>query len=372
MLNPQTQRSAFAGFAFLLGASGLSAGGTGPFSADALVPSIDRWMYPHNQGAGAEQRASTYSALPLEAGVDDRFAQFIVKFNTVAAGIKAGLGPQNYDPSKVVFTAVVLQGGVPYDPTEDSRLTYGPNAVADTDAGRPIELHGVGFRGTATSANFTENNAFGSGAPGGRNAYAMGYSPEGVARDVSNNVTQGFDSMPWAVAKIMVKSQETEEYEELPPGQTIPPLAHAVFELNLSNPGVADYVRQSLHQGYIWLAVTSLHSVSEMAASGYPAFYTKENVEHELFGDVAASIQIDYSLPLNIVSIQRDDVTKTASVSWNGSPGFSYVLEKSETLEPGSWLPVQTFTTPTPTTLNWNGSSASNKAFFRVARTEQP
>lgn len=364
----------FAQLLFLLaGVSAVLADGTGPFSAAVWVPEADIWMYPHGQG-GARTSASTFSALPSPAsssGVEDRFAQFVLKFNTAAlpAKIASGLGADNYQPERVVLTAVILQGGVPYDPTEDPRQTYEPDGIPDPDAGRPIELFGTGFRGTATDATYNETSPFGSAAFHGRNAYAMGFSPEGTPRDISHSVTEGIDPLPWAVGRVLVSAGEGEPYEELEPGAIIPALAHVEFELNLALPGVAAHVRDSLNKGYIWFTVSSLHSTTEMSSSGYPSFYTKENAEQALFGDVAAFLAVDYSLPVRILSFNHDSTAGTAAISWNGSPGFKYELQRSQELTEESWSPVITHQPTSAAPLSWSGSSSSPREFFRVIRT---
>ncbi|RYD23701.1 MAG: hypothetical protein EOP88_03125 [Verrucomicrobiaceae bacterium] len=362
----------------LAGVSAVSADGTGPFSAQIELPGADIWMYQHGGDGGTRTSASTFTALPSPATsthAEDRFAQFVLRFDT-ASLIHKEYGADNYLPEKVVMTAVLLQGGLVYDPTEDARQTYLPSgaagAVADTDAGRPIELFGTGFRSGATEATFNEESEYGSGAIHGRSAYAMSYSSTGVARDVSHNVTEGIDSTPWAVGRVLVRAGDGETYEELAPGAIIPELAHVEFELNLTIPGVAAYVRQALDKGRIWFTVSSLHSTTEMASSGYPSFYTKENAEQAEFGDVAAFLQVDYSLPVRVISFSRDAVAGTAAISWNGSKGFKYELQRSEELTGESWLPVTTITPNANGAVSWSGASASPRAFYRVLRTPAP
>lgn len=362
----------------LAGVSAVSADGTGPFSAQVEVPGADIWMYPHGGGGGSRTSASTFTALPMPAsstGVEDRFAQFILRFDTESL-IHKDYGADNYLPEKVVLTVVLLQGGIVYDPTEDARQTYLPSgqagAIADQDAGRPIELFGTGFRGGETESSYNEESEFGSSAIHGRSAYAMSYSSTGVARDVSHSVTEGIDSTPWSVGRVLVSAGEGEPYEELAPGAIIPALAHVEFELNLSIPGVAAYVRQALDKGRIWFTVSSLHSTTEMASSGYPSFYTKENAEQAIFGDVAAFLDVDYSLPVRVLSFSRDAVAGTAAISWNGSKGFKYQLQRSEELTAQSWTPVSDHQPVVNGVVSWSGSSASPRAFYRVVRTLLP
>lgn len=356
----------------MLGAPGLMAGGTGPFSVHSGEPAADLWMYQHAGSPGTRAAASTFSALPeVGFGADDRFAQFLIKFNTVAAGIPAGLGAENYDPSRVALTCVIGVGGsFVYDPTEDPLSSH--LSTTDPDPGRVIEVHGAAFRNGLTAATFQETSPYSSNSSGSRNAYPLGYSSEGVARDVSNNVTSSFESIPWAVAKVLTRETEESPYVELVPGATVPRYAHAVFELNLALPGVSAYVRDSLNQGYIWLVVSSLHSTTEQAAGGYPSFFTKEDVEQLYYGDVAPTLDVTYTLPLRISSFTRDSVAATSRIAWNGSPGFSYRIERTEDLNTGIWEPAGTRTTNTPVELEWTGPAATPRSFFRISRTPLP
>ncbi|RYD47224.1 MAG: hypothetical protein EOP85_05880 [Verrucomicrobiaceae bacterium] len=361
----------------LAGASVLLADGTGPFVGKALVPKYDIWMYPHGSG-GARETASTFTALPspaTETHVEDRFGQFVIRFDTTSIAA-AGLGVDNYQPERIVLTAALVTGGIVYDPTPDAYQTSAPKGTPDLDPGRPLEVHGTGFRGGATVSNYNESSSYGNGSIHGRNAYAMGYTPAGVARDVSHNVTEGFDSIPWGVGRIYLRSGDGAPDVELNPGAAVPapdgetPPPVVKFELNLALPGVAAYVRESLNRGYIWLTISSLHSTTQNAASGYPAFYTKEHPEHAMFGDVAATLDVEYSLPIRVLSFSRNATTNTASISWNASKGYKYVLQRSEELTAGSWVPVNTYQPTDSGTLTWSGPSASPKAFYRVIRTK--
>lgn len=352
-------------------ACGLRAAGDEVVSAHFAEPAADRWMYPHNATPGTRTAASTYTALPMpasESGVDDRFAQFILRYDTGALGVPAGLGVENYQPERVVLTAVIAANtGFVYDPTPDPLSSVGPNATADPDAGRPIELHGTGFRGGFDANTFLENSVFGGYGIGGRNAFALGYDASGIARDVSHNVTQGFDSVPWAVGRVYRQASSGAPYVELAPGATIMMYDHVVFELDLTSPGVSDYVRQSLHIGKLWLTISSLHSAMEMGTTGYPSFFTKEHPEQALFHDVAATLDIEYSLPLRL-AIQRDAATQNVNLQWNAAPGFRYTVQRSETLQASSWTPVAVMDSTGAVPLQWQGVSSSAQAFFRVLR----
>lgn len=347
----------------------MAAGGHEIQQAFAAVPAADRWMYSFNSTPGSRTIASTFSALPNAGGVDDRFGQFLLKYNTVEAGIPAGLGAENYRPVKLVLTAVLGPSeNVLFDSTEDSRLTFGPAATVDLDPGRPLELHGTGFRGGFSASTFLENSAFGSSLPGGRSAYALGFTPTGVARDVSQNVSLGFDAQPWAIGKIFIKPAGESAYMELAAGAPVPTYARAVFEVDLSLPGVADYVRQSLHQGFIWFSVTSLHSVTQQAVEGYPSFFTKENPEQVLFADVAATLLIEWSLPLEIRSFSRDPASGMVHLDWNAAPGYIYQVESCVDLASPVWTRHEPFSTASPAVLSWQAPSSEPRAFFRISR----
>ncbi len=367
MLNPSL--SAVVGF-LLCGAAGVKAGGTGPSLAYAAEPVAERWMYPNNSTPGTRPIASTFSYLPF-TGVDDRFGQYLIKFDTVAAGIPAGLGASNYDVHRLVFTAVYASSdSLPYDPTEDPLASLGSApTMADPDAGRPLELHGTGFRGGFTAATFEEISPFGS-----RNAFSSGFDDNGVARDVSNNVTLGFESHPWAIGKVSEPidlNAEPHIYQPLAAGEVIPVYSHVTFEINLGLPGVADYVRQGLNQGFLWFTLSSFHPVTGPGSSGFPAYFTRHHPEQALYHDVAPTLEAEYSLPLRIATFNRDSAGN-AALTWNGSPGFRYIVESTSDLMNGVWSPLGTLTTPIPTALTWNGTSALPRAFFRIARTPLP
>ena len=350
------------GFALGFGVAAVQAGGTGPFTATSPEPAGDRWMYSNNPTPGSRATASTYSFLP-STGVDDRFGQFVIKFDTVAAGIPAGLGAENYEIHRLRLTAIYASNdSLPYDSTEDPLASLGPAAtVADPDAGRPLELHGTAFRGGFTAATFQETSPYGS-----RNAFASSFDAAGGARDVSNNVTLGYESVPWAIGEITTSAGDT-----LEPGGIIPVYARVSFEINTAILGVGDYVRQGLNQGFLWFTLSSFHPVSGPGSGGFPAYFTKEHPEQAIYHDVAPTLETEYSLPLRIVAFHRDPAGNTG-LTWNGSPGFQYVVEGAEDLASGVWSPLGTFTTAAPAALNWSGNTSSPRAFFRIARTPLP
>ncbi|RIK96520.1 MAG: hypothetical protein DCC71_22335 [Proteobacteria bacterium] len=238
-------------------------------SADAasFTASGDRWMYPFNGAAGLETTASIFGA-PGEPSFDDRDAQYLLDFATTAE-IPAGQGASNYQITSARLTITLKPEGEhgtwDYDPTYDPYTSYG--AGTDSDAGRSIELYGVGYRNGFDTLSFTESSAFspaGPPTPGVRNAYANDYAG-GADRDVSNNVRSGFDASPFAVGAI----------DGLAAGDAAPGGAEVVFELALS-PDVVAYLQSRLDAGEVDLIVSGLFSAAFGGPATYPRFETSE------------------------------------------------------------------------------------------------
>lgn len=248
--------------------------------ATFAAPSLDRWNYPFNASPGTRESASTFGAVGTAGGFDDRDAQTILGFQT-AGQVPAGLGAGSYRINALTVTATQINvpGGYAYDPTYDSIQTYGDApAVADADAGRPVELYGVGFRNgfarlgygaDASPPAFREGTAFAPGNPtaeGVRNAFALGFDAAGVGRDVSNNVSGGFESNPWAVGQTA-----------LAPGAAVPADTTFTFALDVADPAVAAYLAGGLDAGSLGFTLSSLHPATFGGAVQYPQFYLREN-----------------------------------------------------------------------------------------------
>jgi len=234
-------------------------------------PTADRWMYPFNSTPGTRPAASAFGAVG-EAGFDDRDGQILVRFNTTSL-FAAGLGASSYNIGSLSLSLTVnLDNAFQYDPTYDSYRTHlDPNAPgyqADSDAGTPVELFAVGYRNGYSESTFQETSPFGPNGEGTRNAYAAGLNPGGTMVDVSNNVANGFEAVPFAIGTIA----------GLAPGSFVPADSVMTFNLDLSNPAVVAWLQSSLNDGYLEFMVTSLQSTSQQATSGFPSFYMKENI----------------------------------------------------------------------------------------------
>lgn len=336
--------------------AGLAAGGEN-FSATLTEPAEDRWMYPANGTPGSRSQASTFSALPGDIETDNRFGQFAFKFDTAAAGIPAGLGAENYHISAIALTATIgLDGLFLYDPTQDAWFTYGITELPDTDPGRPLELHGTGFRNGFTAASFREGSLFSGGSPAKRNAYALGFDEDGTPRDVTHNVTEAFESSPWAVGKI----------EGLTPGEPVPVDTVVRFTPDLTQPGVTAYLREGLQQGFIWFTLSSLHPAIQQGGE-FVSYYTRDNPVHQLIGDAAPTLAISCSLPTGFTtfSISGAGLVK---LDFIGLPGFTHILQASPDLTETSWENVQTFPAAPASILTWQEASPQPRRFFRIAR----
>ena len=234
-------------------------------------------MYPFGATPGTEAAGSSFGAIG-DDGFDDRDAQFLVGFTT-SSSVTPGLGAANYNVSSARVTVKIVTGDIfAYDLTEDAFGSYAPGGT-DPDTGRPIELHGVGYRGGFTAATFTETTGFGLMGPPAeavRRAFAADYNGA-TAVDVSNNVTgpdlddnaanDAFDANPWAIGQTSSVS----------PGAPVPVDSVFTFDLDLSDPDVLAYVQRGLNGGDVRFALSSLHAASLGGQPSYPRYYTREN-----------------------------------------------------------------------------------------------
>jgi hypothetical protein len=255
----------------------LGAGQAAQAATSSFGANFDRWMYPFGATPGTETAGSSFGAIGSD-GFDDRDAQFLVGFGT-AGSIAPGQGAATYNVASARVTVTIVTGNTfAYDATEDPFASYAPGAT-DGDAGRPIELHGVGYRGGFTEPTFTETTGFGLTGPPAeavRRAFAADFNGP-AAVDVSNNVTgpdlnddaanDAFDANPWAVGTTSAVS----------PGAAVPANAVFAFDLDLSDPDVLAYVQRGLDAGGLRFALSSLHDASLGGAPSYPRFYTREN-----------------------------------------------------------------------------------------------
>ncbi len=242
----------------------------------------DRWMYPFNGTPGIRAIASTFSAADQGPGFDDRDGQFLLMFDTDAA-ITPGLDPGSYQIIAARLTLVIDNDEeFRYDPTPDSFRTLlaesDPDFIADADSGRAMTIFGVGYRNGWDVFSWTQTSAFGGPpviepAQSARNVFAANYDSVGAAFDISNNVKERFEVAPLGIGEI----------EGMAPGDTVPAESVVVFELDLCDEDGMAFLRRSLRDGRLNLAVSSMHPASGGPGGGagdvlYPIFKTSDDV----------------------------------------------------------------------------------------------
>lgn len=243
-------------------------------------PALDRWNYPFNTSPGSKGEAKIFAPLTasgFDPMFDNRDGQMLLSYHTAEAVVPCQ-EPAAYDVTSVVITVQIGSNQTfIYDPTPDPWQSYlqpdDPDFVADADAGRPLEMFGVGWRNNWTAPTYPEAGPFCMGCncfigccKGKRNAFPSDF-PGGSARDVSNNVDDRFDPVPFAVGMT----------SNVTPGQLVPAEATFTFTLDVGDADVLAYVQAALDQDALALMITSLHA-SEMKAGGtFPEVYCKED-----------------------------------------------------------------------------------------------
>lgn len=255
------------------------------------TPTTDRWMYPFNSTPGTRSSAPVFGA-PGTEGFDERDGQFLVGFDT-SGEIQTGLGASAYRVTSATLTLRHDGGDFVYDPTTDGYQTYLDSGAsgyqADSDAGRPLELFGAGYRNGYDAESFGETGAFGPGAPaaGTRNVYPVGFDGNGNAVDVSNSLdyahggANGFTPVSFGVGTAVGLSA----------GDTVTAGTEFVFDLNLSSPWVEGFLREQLHGGNASFVVASFHPASQGGPAIYPSFETKENIVGQ-----SGTLHIEYDI----------------------------------------------------------------------------
>lgn len=245
---------------------------------DFNSPTFDKNGYPFSsEGGGPRSAAFVFGAIGSPGEFDDRDSQMIVGFSTGGV-VPSGRGQQNYTILSATFTLsldfsaadlVVFDGT--YDPI--SSYTSTGEAEPGDDLGRSIELYGVGYRNGFTATSISETTPIIAGdnplAEDSRNIFATDFVG-GVARDVSNNIRDAFDTVPFAIGQVAPA--------DLNPDGTIKDNANIVFTLNLANPDVVAYLKNALNVGRLNLIASSLHLGAQGEDVTYPVFQTKETL----------------------------------------------------------------------------------------------
>lgn len=263
-------------------------------NAQFSTPTLDRWNYPFDSAPGYSETAAVFSALGQEDAFpgfsfDQRDSQMVLAWDTGAA-VPTGLGVCAY---RVVGASLTIgtTGEIPfrYDPTYDPRSTFLVGST-DPDLGRSIELYGAGFRaGWTLGAPGQE----GCPVPNGYPCYYEGdidlpgppFGPcicknqrfvfatdflAGSPRDITNNIRDGFDPVPFAVGQIAGVSA----------GDYVFTPADVEFEVSVALPDVQRYFREAANSGRLMLSISSLQPAASVGGPGsgeYARFFTKEH-----------------------------------------------------------------------------------------------
>ncbi len=237
------------------------------------TPDFDRWMYPYNPVPGDREMASTFSSIGGGFDIfDERDAQVLLGFITQDI-VQPGYGASQYDITEATLRITIGLDGLILDTTVDLWESYDLNSgIVDDDEGRPMELFGAAFRGGYDGWTFGETGSFPFGASiRERNAYPISYLNQEPI-DVSNNVLDMFDPVPFAVASAQGISH----------GEVIPTETVMVFDIDVSDPAVQCYLKRGFDEGLVSLVLTSLHEAQQPGvrkASGLlqPNFHMKES-----------------------------------------------------------------------------------------------
>ena len=298
-------------------------GQASPIAVSYDEPTLDRWVYPFNATPGVRGVASVFSAFFED--FDDRDAQFLIGFDT-SMDIPAGMPTCSYSVTRAVVTVENLNNDIfAYDDTVDGFRTYLPDDdaefVPDEDAGRPLEIYGVGYRNGFDASTFFEDSPFGVGEPSERtrNVFASD-NFDGLLEDVSNNVTDRFETVPFAVGV----------NDSLTPGQIVPADIKFMFDLDVQNADVQSYLGDAISRGELRLMVSSLQPAAQAPGGGmggdgvFAAFYTRENLIQQLFGGRAATLELEV------------EMVKLGDVNGSGSVNFSDLVAMLGEFGPGS------------------------------------
>ena len=264
-------------------------------------PTLDRWMYPFNGTPGSRGEAAIFTSLEIPEfdEFDERDGQALFGFDT-SAEVPVDLPLSNY--TVTALRLVVMNESdedFVFDPTYDSYRTYldfaDPDYLPDEDAGRPLIVSGAGYRNQFVDEPFPENGPFDNivgEAPRTRNVYPITYLEPGMAVDISNNVEDRFEAMPFAVAQI----------PDVAPGDPVPNRTDMEFVIDVENPDIQAYLRAQLQRGRLDLVVSSLHFSEVFGGATYPTIYMKENFSVPTSADPARlelTVQIGEQPPLS-------------------------------------------------------------------------
>lgn len=271
------------------------------------TPSDDRWQYPFNFFPGTRPTISTFSSLgtgvPSFSNFNDRDGIALIAWDT-SGSIPVGQGAYAID-SVTVIVRNEPNATWPIDLTVDEWFTTDVNNDAlinvdgiprgfpgdsdgesdDADAGRPVELFGMGFGPVYTTATWTQGSAFVGGtdqANNPRDPFPLVFQ-DGTGADVhvedhvkglhNGGLTPpigAFTPTPWAIGAPVAYT---------PGSQTVPFEVAFAVDLELSGGAVRAYFEEQLDAGKVFVSLASLtDTVLGGTVGGVPSFYAKEGI----------------------------------------------------------------------------------------------
>lgn len=284
------------------------------------APDLDVWSYTNTLNPNATSASTFAGGFAVDPETQDfeptgsfdpaRLGSTVFAFNT-SSQVPTGLAASQYQIQsvKMTLTSRKLGSDLPftYGNQHITRAQYLSDFIAgQISTSQPVELFGVGFRGgyegfgfgASSPTTFTEStHPYPSGA-GGYVVYPIaGGANPGEYHDVSNNLTGGFsataagettapfEAVPWAIGTT-----------NLTPGAAVPTRTTYTFDVNLSAPGVENYIKSSLAEGALGFSISSLHNSGEMGVDGgFPRWFMRESVGAPLNG-TAATLEVIYQI----------------------------------------------------------------------------
>jgi hypothetical protein len=291
------------------------AAGAAVVTVNLNAPTFDQWSYPFANSPGSHPYAAVFGGVTsagLEPDFDNRDGQLLIGFNTASAGVTPQLNPWRYTVHYArVRLTVETNDTFSYDPTPDSyRIWLPPNDPEyqpDLDPGHSVDLFGTGFRHGFTVNTYGEHTPYsplGAFGRGIRSAYPIAFRG-GRCVDASNNVTERFDPVPFAVGM----------NPALTPGQLVPVNTVLTFDINVNDPDINRYLRRSLKAGMLDFNVTGIFAAEQQQGGTYPRFYTKENLA-VIFGFVQAA-RLEMSVTISDNPWPQGDVNGDGIVNVN-------------------------------------------------------
>ena len=269
-------------------------------------PTLDRWFYPFNASPGSRADAPIFGAITdqevgFDPSFDNRDGQMLIGFDTSAV-VPAGLGAASYTISAASVRITVKSDlTFEYDPSADPYTSWLPSMdpayTPDPDPGRPLEIFGAGFRCDFTASTFPENGPFCDNCScfppnpcrAVRCVYPIDFTGACVARDVSNNVDEAFDPVPFGVATSDMLVQ----------GESVPSGTVVTFEIDVADPCVQQYLAGALDEGMLDFVIASIYFAAKGQAGSAPRIYCREDLLVQL--DVVDAAQLQMTVTTGVV-----------------------------------------------------------------------